>query len=1066
LPLACGIYFLRANSMRYWFVLMLLGSFVVNSINITNAADQEKIGFNKHIRPILSNKCFACHGFDAGHREADLRLDIAEGAFADLGGHAAIVPGNVKASELWRRINATDESEIMPPPESHKEITAEDKALIKAWIEQGAPYQLHWAFEPPVDHPVPEIQTVVGNSPSEISNLKPEIRNPIDAFLAARLQAEGLTMSPEADKPTLIRRVAFALTGLPPKVTEVDEFVADTSPDAYEKMVERYLASPHYGEEMARHWLDVARYGDTHGLHLDNERQMWAYRDWVVGAFNRNLPFDQFTVEQLAGDLLPNPSVDQLVATGFNRCNVTTSEGGSINEELLFRYAVDRASTTAQTWLGLTAGCAACHDHKFDPITQKEFYSLYAFFNSAADPAMDGNALLTNPVLKLETDASKQKLAEFDQQIAAKSAELQAAVAALDYRDPAELDPPPAPQIVEQVWFDDEFAANGKASHGPGSPTQYITADNGQVFSGQKALKRSDEGISQDVWSDASVPLVIPSNAKLFAYVWIDPAKPPKAVMLQYHSNSWRHRAVWGDAAAIDWGAINTEQRLPQGELPTAGTWVKLEVPAELLGLKNGDQLTGFAMTQYGGTVYWDKVGVAGDNNPATDPQRSFKAWWNSVKGKDSKDLPGDLQPLAKAGPEGEHPPEQVAALRAHYLQTICVDSKAQLGDLPAAIKKLQDERTAYHNAIPSTFVFKDLEKPRPSFVMMRGAYDKPGDAVEPGVPAIMPPLKKSSDDARASRLDLARWLVAPENPLTARVTVNRFWQQFFGKGLVKTSYDFGSQGEVPSHPELLDWLALNLQRNNWDVKALVRMLVTSAAFRQQTMVTPALLAKDPDNRLYARGPRFRLDAEQVRDNALAVSGLLNRQLGGVGVKPYQPPNIWEPVGFTGSNTRIYKQDTGDALYRRSLYVFFKRTAPPPFMTNFDAPNREQFCTVRERSNTPLQALQLMNDVQHVEAARVLAERMLTEGGTDAPQRIAFAYRTVLARSPEADELAVIEQQLSNHLQRYSQDAEAAGKLISHGETKPRQELAAPELAAYTLVANMILNLDETVNRN
>lgn len=1017
------------------------------------AGAAEPIEFNRDVRPILSDKCFACHGFDAKHREADLRLDVAEGAYAEHDGARAVVPRDLNASGLWKRINSSDADEVMPPPSTNKSLSAAEKQVLKQWIEQGAPYQKHWAFEAPVEKPAPQVD-----------GPKFTVRNPIDAFIAARLKQVGLTMSPEADKETLIRRVSFSLVGLPPTVAEVDAYLADSSPDAYEKMVDRYLASQHYGEEMARHWLDVARYADTHGLHLDNERQMWAYRDWVVGAFNRNLPFDEFTVEQLAGDLLPNPTTDQLVATGFNRCNVTTSEGGSIASEFVFRYAVDRASTTAETWLGLTAGCAVCHDHKFDPLSQKEFYSLYAFFNSAADPAMDGNALLTRPVMKLETPEMVGKLQAIEAQIAAKQAEIDEQAATVQYTDPASLSPPPPAAESETVWLEDSFPPGASVKSSPAKSATFVGADKGQVYSGKLALKVSGVGMSQDYYEGGAAKLEIPSLGKIFAYVYLDVVDTPKTIMLQFHKGGWKHRAVWGDYEAVKFGAANTTERVNMGPLPTAGQWVRLEVPADKVGLTAGDDLTGFACTQYGGTVYWDKLGIVGRSDPASDPAHSFLAWWKNAKGKDTPGIAPDLNEIAKAGPDKAPKDEDEKRLLTYYLQSVCVDTKPQFGKLAGEIAKLRVDREAVDKTAPSTFIYNDMPKPRDSFVMIRGAYDKPGEKVEPNVPAILPLMKKNAE--RASRLDLARWLVAPENPLTARVTVNRFWQQFFGAGLVKTSFDFGSQGEPPSHPELLDHLAIHFQKSGWNMKELVRLMLTSATFRQSSRLTKELLAKDLENRLYARGPRFRLDAEQLRDNALFVSGLANLELGGKGVKPYQPENIWEPVGFVGSNTRSYQQDSGPALYRRSIYTFLKRTAPPPFMANFDAPNREQFCTKRERSNTPLQALQLMNDVQHVEAARALAQRLLTEAGSSPAERIGFAYRTVLSRKPEAAELSLVEAELTAHLARYQGDAEAAKKLISLGQSKPLASLAPAELAAYTLVANMILNLDETLTRN
>ncbi len=513
------------------------------------------------------------------------------------------------------------------------------------------------------------------------------------------------------------------------------------------------------------------------------------------------------------------------------------------------------------------------------------------------------------------------------------------------------------------------------------------------------------------------------------------------------------------------------------GELPPVGQWTRLEFPAEQVGLNAGDQLTGFALTQFGGTVYWDKVGVVGSNDPANDPSQSFAAWWRGAKGKDTPGLPGDLNAIAKAGPPekaetatepapAESLDENGKRLRNWYLSRICTTTKPEFETSISELNQVRSEREAYYNAIPSTFIYKDAGKPRESFVMLRGQYNQPGEKVEPDVPAILPPLPRGEEQAQANRLDLARWLVAPEHPLTARVAVNRLWQQFFGVGLVKTSGDFGTQGELPSHPELLDWLALHYQQTGWDTKELVKLLLCSATFRQSSRVTADQLERDPENRLLARGPRLRLDAEQLRDNVLFVSGLIDLTMGGKGVKPYQPPNIWEPVGFVGSNTRHYSQDHGSALYRRSIYTFFKRTAPPPFMVNFDVPNREQSCTRRERSNTPLQALQLLNDVQHVEAARALAQRLLTDGGANADERIRFLFRTVLAREPQPVELEILARQLGEHLERYRTGEEDAKKLVMQGESKFDESLPVGELAAYTLLASTVLNLDETVMRN
>ncbi len=1034
---------------------LTLAALALVGISAASAAAEAKLRFNQDIRPILSDKCFACHGTDAKKRKADRRLDTPEGAYAVNDSVQAIAPGDLTKSEVWQRIITKDEDDVMPPLDSHKKMSDAEKALIKRWIEEGANYQKHWAFEPPVKM-----------EPPTLPNSEMKIQNPIDAFIGERLLREGLKFSPEADRETLVRRVAFAVTGLPPTLQETDAFLADQSPDAYAKMVDHFLSSPRHGEEMARNWLDVARYGDTHGLHLDNERQMWAYRDWVVRAFNDNLPFDQFTRWQLAGDLLPGATRDQLIATGFNRCNVTTSEGGSIAEEYVYRYAVDRTSTMMETWLGLTGGCAVCHDHKFDPISTKEFYSLYSFFQSNADPAMDGNALLTKPVLQLTTPEQEDRLKVLDGKIGPLRKEIDEMVKAVAYSDPASVKPLPPAKETETIWIEDDFPTGAKAQINPNTPpTEWVTAPDGKVFHGDRALKRKATGLGQDFYTGGAAPFDAPQGAKFFFYVFLDPENPPEAVMLQLHTENWESRAVWGNPDVIPYGQLNSPSRFGAGALPEPGKWARLEVDAAAIDIKAGEKITGIAFTLHGGTAYFDHMGVVARIAPATDPAQSFLAWLKVGDGKDTPGLPAEISAALKLGPK-KRKPEHEKQLRDYYLTNVCAATREPFVALAKDRNALQRERDELMKNVPSTFVWNDLEKPRDSFVMVRGQYDKPGEKVEPATPAIFPPLKKSAPDARATRLDLANWLLSPENPLTARVTVNRLWQQFFGTGIVKTSFDFGSQGAVPSHPELLDWLAVTFRESGWDTRALIRLMLTSATFRQASATTPELVQRDPDNRLYARGPRFRLDAEQLRDNALFVSGLINLEMGGKAVRPYQPPNIWEPVGFGGSNTRNYTQDKGAALYRRSIYCFLKRTAPPPFMTNFDAPNREQFCTVRERSDTPLQALQLMNDVQHFEAARAFAERILNEGGATPAARIAFAYRTVLSRNPTAEETSVVQDALKQFLAEFVQSDDLAKKVIGNGESKPKSALPANELAAWTLVANLVLNLDETINRN
>ncbi len=1022
-------------------LILLCASFSFGSM----ARADEPLSFNRDIRPILSANCFACHGFDAKQRKADLRLDTAEGALAERDGSFAIKPGSADESEVWRRIVSDDPDSVMPPPSSKRSLTAEQKATIRRWIEQGAPYQKHWAFETPAKPAEPVVKNEAW------------IKHGIDRFILARLEREGFTPQPEASRAKLIRRVAFALTGLPPTPQEIAEYEADNSPQAYEHMVDRYLASPRFGEEQARHWLDVARYADTHGLHLDNERTMWRYRDWVIDAYNRNLPFDQFTIEQLAGDLLPNPTPEQLVATGFNRCNVSTSEGGSIEPEWVYRNAVDRTSTTIQTWMGLTGGCAVCHDHKYDPLTSKEFYSLYAFFYSAADPGLDGNINVTAPFYKPLSPEQQRRLDELKDVEKAQQTLLEQAALNVEYADPAEagID---VNQAVEDVWLDDVFPSGAKVACSSRNQSVWSLAEDVASPFGRRSLRQASAANYHDKIENFTQPLVIPDNAKFIVSVRIDPFEPPQTITIEINGR----RVIWGNAEK--YGAKNTDpNRL--GDVPPAGQWTLLEIPAAAFELKPGDVVKGITLAQFGGIAWWDGLRLHGDVRLISDPRSSFAVWWKSRTGQDTPGVPGDLHAALKDGPDKNPVPELKDKLLRYYLAYIARPYNEDVREHQQRYEAARAARATYEESIPGTFIFKDLEKPRDAFVMLRGQYDKPGEPVSPAVPAIFPALKTATT-ARPNRLDLAHWLLAPEHPLTARVAVNRVWQQLFGVGLVKTSYDFGSQGDVPSHPELLDWLAVTYREQGWDTKALLKQMLLSSTFRQETKIAPDVLRRDPENRLYARGPRFRLDAEQLRDNALFVSGLMNLKMGGRGVLIYQPPNIWEPVGYSDSNTRHYQQDHGDALYRRSVYCFVKRTAPPPFMSNFDAPNREQFCTKRERSNTPLQALQLLNDVQHFEAARSLGERLLMEGGATPAERIAFAYRVVLSRTPDADEFAVVEQLLTHYLERYAQDAEAAQKLVSVGEAPRKIAGRDSELAAYTLIANLLLNLDETVMRN
>lgn len=1022
--------------------LVILFAFAASNA-VIYADDASALQFNKDIRPLLSNACFRCHGFDAKTREANLRLDTESGAFESRAdGVPAITPGKLDASLLWERINSTDPDKVMPPPKANKQLTAEEKKLIGKWIEQGAKYEKHWSFEPIADRPIPQESAATD----------------IDRFLEQQRRARNLKAQGPSDPRTLVRRLAFTLTGLPPSIVDVEQFAVNPTDAAYEQLVDKYLQSPDYGVEMAKHWLDVARYGDTHGLHLDNERQVWPYRDWVVNAMNANLPFDQFTIEQLAGDLLPNPSQSQLVATGFNRCNVTTSEGGAIDEEFLFRYSVDRTSTTVQAWLGLTAGCAVCHDHKYDPLSTREFYSMYAFFYSAADPAMDGNVDTTRPFLTLPTP---EQSADLDKLRRAEADRLSQLIAAGKQPFRPILDGGPE-SLHTQVWLDDEIPVGASQRNTSRNEPRW-TDTQSIVPMGRRALYQSFGDRYEQVINGGLVPRWIAKDGRVRAWVKIDPYEPPKAIYIEIITDAGNRRWAWAnkpeDASLVGVGADRIA-----GTLPIANRWTEVEV--SVADMTAGAAVREIKFGLFGGIASWDGITCTGVLRPEDNLRRDANAWWAKRKGADTPLANADVNRAIKEGPESEFGKQHSDEVAAFFQSFVAENIPPAIADARAAWQLAKIERQSLEQQLPGTMVFGDRKEARQAHMMTRGQYDQKGDAVSPGTPAALPPMKLASADQRPNRLDLARWIVDPDNPLTARVAVNRYWQQVFGTGLVKTSEDFGSQGSPPTHPELLDWLANRFRNQGWDVKRLMKDLVMTAAFRQAAVVDSDAYSIDPENRYLARGPRIRLDAEQIRDNVLASSGLLVRELGGPGSKGYQPENIWEPVGYGDSNTRYYVQDHGVSLYRRSLYSFIKRTAPPPFMSNFDAPNREMLCARRERSNTPLQALQLMNDVQYVEAARFLAERVIRECDADPRQRVRFAFERVLTRPPDASELAVIESTYQTHLQRFIEKPEDAKKLVNTGEYPVDSKLPIADTAAMTLVCNLLLNLDESVTRN
>jgi mono/diheme cytochrome c family protein len=1312
------------------------------------ATGAEPLSFNQHIRPILSENCWACHGPDGSGRKADLRLDLEEPAKAELPknkGRFAIVPGKPELSEALLRMETAVEDDVMPPPDSHKVLTPAQKQLFRRWIAEGAKWEQHWAFIPP-----------------RKADLPAGAAGPVDFFVQRKLAEAGVAPNGPANPRALLRRLSLDLTGLPPTPEESDAFAKDPSAAAYAAAVERLLASPRYGEHMARYWLDAARYADTHGFHFDNYREIWPYRDWVVRAFNRNLPFDQFTIEQLAGDLLPDATLDQKVASGFIRCNPTTNEGGVIPEEYRVKYTFDRVNTFGSIWLGLSVSCAQCHDHRYDPVSQKDYYRLYAFFASTAEPIMDGNKSDTPPVLKVPTPEQQARLDEIaaattglDQRMVGPDAALDAQQGAweaelarrsradwvvlrpakvsseggseltiakdfsvqagggepdldvyeveaplpvgklsalrldvLPFKDDGQLKigrspngnfvlsevqlsfvpdgggtPVPltfarATANHSQLTYPVEGAIDRKdgGQNGWGGDGHYWTAERNAVFAlaepwtapgpgklrialrfqsqfakhaigrfrlsasetadrvefalgnwhqlgpfpaaaveapryhnfgpegkpldfaaaygerrwqpvaaaegvvqqlgtgkqvtylartivalgeasvpvaagshdalkiwlngelvhdrdGKRALvagsdplglnlragtnqllvkvinyegaaafvmstdleaagARAEErlvdedlparGNRQQAWTFVEAPAPAHSGKKsrlqesaglvqhyydsdaggplaeagdtLYGWIYLDPASPPRAVMLQYNTGDWKHRAYWGEKNLIEYAKTDKDEPVYRymGPLPAAGQWVRLSADIGAVGIAPGLRIQGVAFSQYGGRAWWDDAGLL-----RVDPLDK-------------------LRRVAALTPE-LRTPEQTRALQRAYR------SKALPGfaDLEAQAKKLAAEKTEIEKQVPVTLVAAELPKPPPVYYLNRGEYDQKGEVVTAGTPPVLPAF---AVDLPSNRLGLARWLFRPDHPLTARVTVNRLWQQFFGVGLVKTTEDFGSQGEIPLYRELLDHLSVDFRESGWDMKKLVRQIVLSDTYRRDARITPAQHARDPENRLLARGPRFRLDAEVIRDQALAVGGLLVEKVGGPPVKPYQPEGLWEAVGYDSSNTRNYRQDKGAALYRRSLYTFWKRTAPPAAMSVLDGPSREFCLTRRERTNTPLAALALMNDITYVEAARGFAERILKEARED-QERLARAFQRATGRPAAPDELAELRGYLDQQRALFKANPERAAKLLATGESPRDVTLDAVDHAAWTMVGSLLLNLDETINK-
>lgn len=1034
----------------------------------------DKLEYNRDIRPILAENCFACHGPDSAARKAGLRLDRRDDAVKA----EAIVPGKPEQSLLVERIFADKPSKQMPPPKTHKVLTAAQKETLKKWVASGAEYQLHWSLLAPKRPQPPAVKNSTWS------------RNSIDYFILAELEKRGLQPAPEADRRTLARRLSLDLIGLPPSPADVEAFVNDSRPDAYERYVDELLRSPHWGEHRGRYWLDAARYADTHGIHVDNYREIWIYRDWVINAFNRNMPFDQFTIEQLAGDLLPNPTVEQRIASGFHRCNITTSEGGAIDEEYLVLYARDRTETTSQVWLGLTAGCAVCHEHKFDPISQKEFYELAAFFNNTTQPAMDGNIKDTPPILPVFLPEDRSRALALKNQIEDTRKQADARKQAAKPEFDKWLTGTKPSKLFAEIPHDglkfhallSEGAGNGTSVAIDGQLRQVVSANPlawqpGHVA--EKALQcQPVTGLELDDVGDFDK-----NQAFSFgAWVKVPNKSVTGAVFARMdESTGFRGWDLWLENGRVGTHIIN---KFPDDCLKVVSAdpvspkqwnhlFVTYDGSAKQAGVKvyiNGvAQPTNTQFDKLKGTTRATvpfKIGQRHKTSPLTGALVQDARIYTRVLSASEVERLAQTSRAAwiVSRPSAQRSPAETAELFGGWLAA----NDAPYRELANKVSQLQQEEAVLKARGTVAHVMQEKPSEAMAYVLFRGDYDKRRDRVRPNTPKVFPPLPSNSP---RDRLALARWLLRPDHPLTARVTVNRYWQEIFGTGLVRTSGDFGVAGELPSHPELLDWLAVEFRETGWDVKKFFKMLVTSATYRQAALVTPEKLEKDQQNRLLSRGPRFRMDGEMIRDYCLGASGLLVRKIGGPSVRPYQPDGVWEAVAMIGSNTRDYKRDSGDKLYRRSLYTFWKRAAPPASMDILNAPTRET-CTVRrERTNTPLQALVTLNDVQFVEAARKLAETALKEGNRNqgsavqADAGLRFLGARLLARPFRPEEAKVVEASLNDLLTYYKTHPDDAKKLIAVGESKPDASLDAATLAAWTMTVNELMNLDEVLNK-
>lgn len=1031
------------------------------------ADEPVKLEYNRDIRPILADTCFACHGVDGAARQADLRLDLRQAAI-DSG---AVEPGKPNESSLVDRILTSDPERVMPPPKTHKKLTDAQKETLRKWVEQGAEYQPHWSLIAPKKAEPPAVKNMSW------------VRNPIDQYILSKLESNGLSPAPEADLDTLARRAALDITGLPPTPEQLAELRADTSPTAYENYVDRLMNTPEWGEHRGRYWLDYARFADTHGIHFDNYREMWSYRDWVISAFNRNLPFDQFTIEQLAGDLLPEATLDQRIASGFNRCNITTSEGGTIPEEYVVLYARDRTETTCTVFLGLTAGCAVCHDHKFDQFTQREFYSMSAFFNNTTQNAMDGNAKDTPPIVQVPMQEDRDKVPAVQTRLA----EQEQTIKKLreDLRKPYEqwlTDAATSRQLGWNSVTSDGLIAHAPLDEGSGEFLHWIVGGQLQRVALPAAATWDSGHVAASAWvNNAAASPSLPdvgnfdtSDAFTIA-IWVRvPDNANGALVARMdEAADFRGWDVWMQNGRIGTHIISTWPKdalkaVTQQPIP-ANRWthvtitydgsskiegIKVFVDGQLQGLQSeAKELKGSIRTQTPLRLGQRSAGSATAGSRLQD-LRIYNRALTAEETSLLRSRPRLFYLRSKVAPRSA---EEDTELYDQYLTSY----NESFQQAVAAKNATKTELDQLINRGTIAHVMQEKADKPMAYILFRGEYDKRRDPVEPVTPDTLPPFP---NELPRNRLGLAKWLTLPDNPLYARVTVNRFWQEIYGTGLVRTAGDFGVTGELPSHPELLDWLAIDFRESGWNVKACFRQLLTSATYRQSAQVTPEKLQADRDNRWLSRGPRFRMDAEMVRDYALAASGMLVRKQGGPSVKPYQPPGVWEAVAMIGSNTRDYREDQGENIYRRSLYTFWKRSAPPASMDIFNAPSRET-CTVRrERTNTPLQALVTLNDPQYVEAAKMLAASTLSKSPDDGA-RVDLIAQRLLARNWKPQEREIVLGSLKELRANYAANKAAAEQLLAVGQSKSPSDIEAIELAAWTMLINEVMNLDEVLNK-